>query len=412
MNKKMRILGVFGIVITMVFCISGCSNNTNSDAVDNSIGLVNTEDIEVDNKDDSVTETAEPSIENNPTSETLQPNSQAAVIDLKPSDGLEFESNGDGTCKIVGIGTCTDKDLVIPEKSPAGDTVTLIDEYAFYSLEDVESVTLVNANYEVDKNAFQYGEFATLNIIGGSPAFKKSAFSSCEDLTSISFCDCNIQADEYAFYSCGKDADISFSNCTGYIDERAFQYGDFKSLTISNCELEIDESAFSSCEDLTSIIFTDSIIKADEYAFYSCGDSANVEMINCAITLDERVFQYSSLASLTITGSEVEMGKSAFSSCEDLTTIQIDCSTVTLDEYAFYSCEDLIRVSICENSELDNNISIDDRAFQYCKRLESVTIGNGSVAIGEYVFSGCADNLTISIAGKNYTADSIKDGLK
>ena len=412
MNKQMRILGVFGIVITMVFCISGCSNNTNSDAVDNSIGLVNTKDIEVDNKDDSVTENAEPSIENNPSSETLQPNSQAAVTDLKPSEGLEFQSNGDGTCAIVGIGTCTDKELVIPEKSPAGDTVILIGEYAFYSLENVDSVTLVNFNYEVDKNAFQYGEFTTLNIIGGSPIMKKSAFSSCEDLTSISFSDCNIQADEYAFYSCGKDANITFANCTGYIDERAFQYGDFKSLTISNCELEIDESAFSSCEDLTSIIFTDSIIKADEYAFYSCGDSANVEMINCAITLDERVFQYSSLASLTITGSEVEMGKSAFSSCEDLTTIQIDCSTVTLDEYAFYSCEDLISVSICENSEMDNNISIDDRAFQYCKRLERVTIGNGSVAIGEYVFSSCADNLTISIAGKNYTADSIKDGLK
>lgn len=412
MNKKMGILGVFGIVITMVFCISGCSNNTNSDAVDNSIGLANTEDIEVDNKDDSVTETAKPSIEDNSILEALKPNNQMVTTALEPSDGLEFESNGDGTCAIVGIGTCTDKDLVIPEKSPAGDIVILIGEYAFYSLEDVESVTLVNANYEVDKNAFQYGEFATLNIIGGSPAFKKSAFSSCEDLTSISFSDCNIQADEYAFYSCGKDADISFSNCIGYIDESAFQYSDFKSLAISNCELEIDESAFSSCEDLTSIIFIDSIIKAGEYAFYSCGDSANVEMNNCSIILDERVFQYSSLESLIITGSEVEMGTSAFSSCEDLTTIKIDCSIVALDEYAFYSCEDLINVSICENSELNNNITIDDRAFQYCKRLESVTIGNGSVTIGEYVFSGCADNLTISIAGKNYTADSIKDGLK
>lgn len=412
MNKKIRILCVWGIVITMMFCVSGCSNNTNSDAVDNASGLVNTEDIEVDNKDNSVTETAEPIIEDNSTSETLKPSSQAVVTDLKPSEGLEFESNGDGTCTIVGIGTFTDKDLVIPEKSPAGDTVTLIDEYAFYSLEDVESVTLVNFNYEVDKNAFQYGEFTTLNIIGGSPVIKKSAFSSCEDLTSISFSDCNIQADEYAFYSCGKDADVTFSNCTGYIDERAFQYGDFRSLTISNCELEIDESAFSSCEDLTSIIFTDSLIKADEYAFYSCGDSANVEMNNCSITLDERAFQYSSLESLTITGSIIEMGKSAFSSCEDLTTIKIDCSLVTLDEYAFYSCEDLISVSICENSEPDNNITIDDRAFQYCKRLESVTIGNGSVAIGEYVFSGCSDNLTISIAGTHYAADSIKDGLK
>lgn len=264
MNKKIRILCVLGIVITMMFCVSGCSSDANSNIVDNASSLVNTEDIEADNKDDSLTETTEHSIEDSPTAEPLKPNNQVVATDLELSDGLEFKSNGDGTCAIVGIGTCTDKDLVIPEKSPAGDIVILIGEYAFYSLEDVESVTLVNANYEVDKNAFQYGEFATLNIIGGSPAFKKSAFSSCEDLTSISFSDCNIQADEYAFYSCGKDADISFSNCTGYIDERAFQYGDFKSLTISNCELEIDESAFSSCEDLTSIIFIDSIIKAGE----------------------------------------------------------------------------------------------------------------------------------------------------
>ena len=32
--------------------------------------------------------------------------------------------------------------------------------------------------------------------------------------------------------------------------------------------------------------------------------------------------------------------------------------------------------------------------------------------MGEYVFSGCADNLAITIAGKKYTADAVKDGLK
>lgn len=412
MNKKIRILGALGIVIIMMFCISGCSNNANSGKVDDESGLVDAKDNKAGNKDDFITDAAEPGMEDNSASETLKPSSQAVVTDLKPSEGLEFRSNGDGTCTIVGIGICTDKDLVIPEKSPAGDTVTLIDKYAFYSLEDIDSVTLVNFNYEVDKNAFQYGEFTTLSIIGGSPIIKKSAFSSCEDLTSILFSDCNIQTDEYAFYSCGKDADVTFSNCTGYIDERAFQYGDFKSLTINNCELEIDESAFSSCEDLTSIIFANSIIKADEYAFYSCGDSANVEMNNCSITLDERAFQYSSLESLTISGSKVELGKSAFSSCEDLASIKIDSSVVTLDEYAFYNCEDLISVSICENSGLDNNITIDDRAFQYCKRLEKVTIGNGSITIGEYVFSGCSDKLIISIAEKNYISNLIKDGLK
>lgn len=290
-----------------------------------------------------------------------------------------------------------------------------ISNHAFtvlYSLEDVDSITLLNYNYEVDENAFQYGEFTVVNIIGGSPVINKSAFSSCEDLVSILFSDCNIQADKYSFYSCGKDADVTFSNCTGIIEENAFQYGDFISLTISNCELEIEKSAFSSCEDLTSIVFTDSILETEEYAFYSCGDSAKVEMTNCSLTFDDRTFQYSSLESLTITGSKVDMGDSVFSSCEDLVTVNIDCDLVILGEYAFYSCEDLKSVTICENAKSDDEIKIDDRAFQYCKRLETVNVGNGNTEIGKTVFSGCVENLIITIAGENYTAETIKDGLK
>ena len=33
---------------------------------------------------------------------------------------LEFVSNGDGTCYVAGIGTCTDTDIVIPSTSPEG----------------------------------------------------------------------------------------------------------------------------------------------------------------------------------------------------------------------------------------------------------------------------------------------------
>ena len=64
-------------------------------------------------------------------------------------------------------------------------------------------------------------------------------------------------------------------------------------------------------------------------------------MTNCSLTFDDRTFQYSSLESLTITGSKVDMGDSVFSSCEDLVTVNIDCDLVILGEYAFYSCEDL-----------------------------------------------------------------------
>lgn len=414
MYKKAQVLNILCVLMCMLLCVSGCGSKGNLNVTDNESSLADTvtESNKVSSQDNLATETAVPSQKENADTDEKSQSNQVVETDLKPSEGFEFESNGDGTCTITGIGTCTDKNIVIPMESPDGDTVTMIGKYARYSLENVDSITLVNCSCEIDKNAFQYGEFTALNIIGGNPVIKKSAFSSCEDLTSISIRDCNIQVDEYAFYSCGKDADVTFSNCTGVIEENAFRYGDFSSLTISNCDLKIEKSAFSSCEDLTSVVFTDSTLETEEYAFYSCGDSAKVEMTNCSLTLDDRTFQYSSLESLTITGSKVDMGDSVFSNCEDLITVNIDCDSVILGEYAFYSCEDLKSVTICENAKSDNEIKIDDRAFQYCKRLETVNVGNGNIEIGKTVFSGCDGNLIITVAGGNYTSDTIKDGLK
>lgn len=417
MKKKCNILLTGCTLWAIAISITSCGSSNTSV----SISAVSSEhDDSPQNNENTETSLIEESTDkNNKTFQTTDAsspqtnlkNTNSVATDLKPSNGFAFESNGDGTCTIVGIGVCTDKDIVIPEKSPEGDTVTLIGEYALYNLEDINSITLVNYNYEVDKYAFQYSEFTTLNIIGGNPVLKKSAFSSCEDLTSIYFSDCTIDIDEYAFFSCGKKAAVTFSNCTGFLNQYSFQYGDFTSLTINNCELEIDKSAFSSCENLISIVCTDSTINAGEYAFFDCGDSAIVEFTNCSTTLDKYAFQYGSLETLTINGPKLEAEESAFSSCEDLTTVCIDCDSVLLGENAFYNCEDLTTLSIDENEKQDNRITIDDQAFQYCKRLDSVTIGNGNITIGEYAFSGCSDHLILSIAGEIYSADSIKNGL-
>ena len=100
-----------------------------------------------------LTDTLSESATGNPQTEQL-----IVASDLKPSEGLEFESNGDDTCTLVGIGICKDADLVIPTESPDGETLTVIEEDAFMGLEDVSSVTLLNGNYEVEDRAFQYGE--------------------------------------------------------------------------------------------------------------------------------------------------------------------------------------------------------------------------------------------------------------
>ena len=72
---------------------------------------------------------------------------------VKYSAGLEFDSNGDGTCYIIGMGDCADTELVIPATSPTGDTVIGIDSSAFAN-EPIVSVSLPATIEEIGRRAF------------------------------------------------------------------------------------------------------------------------------------------------------------------------------------------------------------------------------------------------------------------
>ena len=54
----------------------------------------------------------------------------SVTVNKSYSEGLYFRSNGDGTCAVSGIGSCSAACILIPPKSPAGDSVTEILPYA------------------------------------------------------------------------------------------------------------------------------------------------------------------------------------------------------------------------------------------------------------------------------------------
>jgi hypothetical protein len=66
-----------------------------------------------------------------PSEEATPPTDNTATVNKTYSTGLAFRSNGDGTCAVSGVGSCTAACILIPPKSPAGDTVTEILPYAF-----------------------------------------------------------------------------------------------------------------------------------------------------------------------------------------------------------------------------------------------------------------------------------------
>lgn len=318
---------------------------------------------------------------------------------LQESTGFMFESNGDGTCTLTKIGDCTDSDIVIPEKSPAGDTVTMIAEYAFYGAEDINSIVIAGKTMELDTKAFQSCETKKIVISGCDLQVGKNAFSYCDDVEEVCITGSNIEVETYAFYDTGKDMNVKIVNCTGVLDEKAFQSCGIEDLTISNSSLELGENVFSYCEDLISVSMENSTLEIGTYAFYDSGDDATVTFTGCDLDMDDKAFQCSGLVTLNISGSDTIMGENTFSYCEDLTDVVIGANNIEIGTYSFYDCTSLVNVSIAADSEDDNlELFIDDEAFQSCS-VQNVVIGRGNIELGDNAFSYCEDLVSVEIKG-------------
>ena len=115
---------------------------------------------------------------------------------IKYSTGLEFDSNGDGTCYIISMGDCTDTELVIPPVSPENDTVVGIDSAAFAG----EAITSVSFP-------------STLKEIG------RRAFNNCTTLTDVYYDGTEMEWNEISI-STGNDA---IENATKHFNEPAVE---------------------------------------------------------------------------------------------------------------------------------------------------------------------------------------------
>lgn len=146
---------------------------------------------------------------------------QSLIASLTPSDALEFESNGDGTCSIAGVGGCEETDLVLPEKSPSGDTVTSVKESAFYG-KKLNSLTIPNLTIELEDSAFSGCEVPTVNIYGGTVTMGSNALAYNDDLESLNIIGSTITADDYIIYHSGKDVVLTVEDSSIEGDDSCF----------------------------------------------------------------------------------------------------------------------------------------------------------------------------------------------
>lgn len=102
------------------------------------------------------------------------------------SKGLEFLSNGDGTCSLAGMGNCTDTFIIVPMESPDGDIVVEIADNAFKNCASIRGIEIPGTVTRMGDYAFYGSSIREIEIPSTVKEIGNYALVGCKYLTDIS----------------------------------------------------------------------------------------------------------------------------------------------------------------------------------------------------------------------------------
>lgn len=302
-----------------------------------------------------------------------------------PSEGLEFYSNGDGTCSLAGRGTCTDAGIIIPAKSPGGDAVTKIMGGGFFADEVLVAIYVPESVLEISTDGLSAApNFASIAVSPNNTVYASvDGVLYNKNLTTLI---------KYPVAKVGATFDIPESVTT--IGFGAF--ANAKNLTSVNIPAgvqTIETSAFMSCSALTSITIPEGVTTISGGVFADCRSLSHISLPESITSIEENAFSYcEALTSFIVPGGVTSIPKDAFSGCKALTEIKLHDKITTIGPKAFYQCTALKQISIPESVT-----RIYERAFSSCTSLESIIIPDGITTIYEGTFQICPALVSVTI---------------
>ena len=250
------------------------------------------------------------------------------VFESSPDLELEINSTGDGY-KLVGIGDCPAKDLIIGTYNTI--PITEISADAFMNCDSIESVTIGSMVKKIDARAF----------------------NSCKNLKSVTIGNGVTSIANYAFGGCKN----------------------LKSVKLGNNVRSISQSAFVGCTSLEYNKYDNAYyLGTDSNPYYALikPTGTRLEIRSCIINESTRIFANQafydySIESIEIPDSVISISQACFGQCSFLSNLKIGNGVETIESGAFGNCWSLNNVVIGSNLR-----TIESGAFNACSKLKTV----------------------------------------
>ncbi len=263
------------------------------------------------------------------------------------------------------------------------DSVTSIGNEAFWHCTNLSTITVEDGNTIYHSSGNCLIETASKTLIAGCKnsviptdgsvtSIGYEAFYSCDNLTSITIPESVTSIGSSAFENCTGLTSImipasvtnigvrAFENCSGLI---TVSFGANSQLT------SIGSSAFKNCTGLTSITIPDGVTSIGEHAFSGCTKLIQTEngvqyVDKWAIGCDDGI------TSVTLRADTVGIGYRAFYQRFGLITVTIPAGVASICEDAFYGCANLADIYFGGTQAQWEQITADD----YSNLLPDTTI--------------------------------------
>lgn len=270
--------------------------------------------------------------------------------------GLSYTKNFSKTAWIVGIGTATDKDIVVPA---VHENLPVVSVKSFIGL-DITSVYLPEGIMFIEDNAFE----------------------DCSDLTQINFPSTLSSIGYSAFKGCSSLENVTLPKGLTEISGGAFENTAIKSIALPDGVKVLAADTFKDCSSLESVTFGSGITTVN-FAFTGCVNIREVRAQDLAKWLDVKFVKSSDGSAYS---NPLRYAEKFYVGGKLLTTFDMPAGIRQIRDGVFYGFKGLTSVSIPQNEDFGSFLG--NNTFQGCVNLNAITF-NGRCVIGVETFAGC-----------------------